>query len=157
MAIKYSALAREHTLLVSTDGVNYTTVSGVDKITFARDTNMTEDTSFDSQGIRTELPTSVEIMFKFEGWERFTDATLATRDAGQLIVMNAAASLGNGSLLYGKFNHITASGTLTWTARVVLDENGGGNDDLMTFNGTFYLTDRPVGTGIYSKQAGSSS
>jgi hypothetical protein len=157
MAIRYSALSRENLLSVSADGNTYTTCSGINNVMFGRDTNMTEDTGFDSNGIRTNLPTSVEFAFKFEGWQRFTDTTLATRDAGQVIIATAAANLGNGSLIYGRFTHATASGVLNFTARVVLDETGGGNDDLMSFNGTFYLTDRPTGTGHYSKQAGSSS
>jgi len=157
MALIFSALAREHTLSVSSDGNTYTTVSGVNNFMFGRDTNLTEDTAFDSHGIRTELPTSVEFAYKFEGFERFTDVTLGTRDAGQLIVMQKAAALGNSSVIYGRLNHTTASGTLNFTARVVLDETGGGNDDLMNFNGTFYLTDRPTGTGVYSYQGGASS
>lgn len=155
MAIVYSALARDNILSVSNDGLTYTTCSGVNNLMFGRDTNLAEDTAFDSHGVRTELPVSVEFIMKFEGWQRFTDATLATRDAGQLIVMTKGAQLGNASLLYCKVTNVVASGQLTFAGRVVLDETGGANDDLMTFNGSIYCTDRPVGTGVYSIQAGS--
>lgn len=157
MAVIYSGLARDNILSVSTNGSVYTTCSGINNLMLGKDTNMTEDTSFDSQGLRTNLPTSVELTIKFEGFERFTDATQATRDAGQLIVINAAAGLGNDSLVYGKLTHAITDDEVTFVARVVLDETGGGNDDLMVFNGTFYIVERGVGEGIYSKQLGSST
>lgn len=158
MAVTYVALAREYQLAVSTTPSNYVTVSGINSLTWAKDTNTTDLTVFDSRGIQVDAPVSAKLALEFEGLQAFTDAVFTARDPGQQILYAAAAPLSpNGSYIYGKITHPTASGSLTFSAYVMIGETGGGNDDTQMIKGTLSLTDRPVGTGHFSYQLGSSS
>jgi hypothetical protein len=157
MAVTFVALPRNYNLSVSaTSGGSYTTVSGINNLTWAKDTNTTDLTVFDSQGVQVDAPVSAKLALEFEGLQAFTDSTLATRDPGQVILNAAATTVNpNGAVVYGKLTHATASGQMTFSAYVMLDETGGGNDDVMMIKGTLSLTDRPVGTGHFTNQLGS--
>lgn len=156
MAVQYRTLSRDYILKVSTtDGGPYTTVSGVNNMTWAKDTNTQEVNPFANRGLSTDVPTSSKLALEVEAYHEFSDDSLDTRDAGQLILANAAAQYVNGAIVYVELTHVVASGSLTFPAYASTGESGGGADDFMMMNVTLSALNKPVGTGHFSKQFGS--
>lgn len=159
MAYVNPNLVRDYDLAVSANGVTYTTVSGIQTLLPKINTDTTDITTFDTRGVKVELPTMYAGELSFEIVESYnTGVTPYTQDVGQVILLGAASNLGLDSRVYFRITHKNPtlySGALLGTGFVMVEETGGGNDGVDMLKGKIGYDNRPVGTGVFVKKMGS--
>jgi len=153
-------LARNYDFAVSSDGVTYTTVSGVQTLAPKINTDTTDITTFDTNGIKVDgFPTMFAGELSFELVESYdTNTTPYVQDVGQVLIMTKASNLGLSSRIYWRITSKTPtlySGALTGTGFTSVEETGGGSDGVDMIKGKIAYDSRPTGTGVFAKKMGS--
>jgi hypothetical protein len=111
-------------------------ILGIESFTKSHDEEVTATTDFKSQGQAESQKMENSKSLQLEG-KRFKDPTTGAGDAGQALVETLSERLGNASLGRVRF---AAPGDTTWevwTAHVNLGDQGGGNNDKVSWSCTF--------------------
>lgn len=160
MAYVSPNLARDYIFSVSTNGVAYTTVSGIQNLQITTSKDTADATTYDTQGVTVKIPVSFEGEIAIEMVESFdTSQTIYVLDTGQKMLLAADSNLGVQSRVYWKLVYRDAThypGDLTGTGFVYMDnDGGGGNNDLDMLKGKIAMDTRPVGTQTFDNRMGS--
>lgn len=123
-------LARNWDFSVSTNGVSYVTMSGVNNWSLDYGDTMKDSTTFDTNGYGRSVKTVRASTITFEGLYLFDDDT-GNRDAGQQMVDASTKQFGSDGVLYYKITHaVDTDSVLIFKGVASHDNRGGKNDDL---------------------------
>lgn len=137
-AVKYNA--RDVQFEVSSDGgTTWVAIGGLDKFSVTHSQQETETTDFASAGEYEGQVMQRGKGIKLEG-ARLKDPATGALDPGQTIVENLAAAVGTSSV---GMLHFAAPGDTSWevwNCFVALEDQGGGNNDKVSWGATFTRT-----------------
>ncbi len=152
MAQPLAINARDYVFQVSTAGVTYTTISGIQNWGFKPTYKTADAGTIADGGWGKELTMGAVITFNLEGLY-LEDSTDGTRDAGQAIVDTASGLFGVAGLYYFKITH-TGTGyvtdVLTFRGAVQLTDQGGKENDLAPWGAQITSYGKPTGTGQWA-------
>lgn len=111
-------------------------IGGINNFSKGHDQETTDTTTFASNGQAESQKMQIGKTLNIEGIRLRDDATFAG-DPGQAKVEALAERLGELSLGRVRFSHKTDSTWLVWTAHVTLGDQGGGNNDKVSWSAMF--------------------
>lgn len=109
---------------------------GIETFTKSHSSETTPTTSFASQGQAESQKMELSKTLSIEG-RRLRDPVSGALDPGQALVENLADRLGEDSLSGFRFAHADDTSWTVWSAHVELGDQGGGNNDKVSWSATF--------------------
>lgn len=111
-------------------------IGGINTFTKSRSSNSTDTTTFASAGDDESQIMSRGKTLKLAGF-RLMDPATGNLDAGQALVETLADAKSDASLGSIRFAHEDETNWEVWTATAELDDQGGGNNDKVSWGCTF--------------------
>ncbi|MFC8432258.1 phage tail tube protein [Streptomyces sp. NPDC057253] len=111
-------------------------IGGLDTFTKGHSEETTDTTTFASQGQEESQKMQIGKTLGLQG-KRLRDSITGAGDPGQAKVEGLNERLGEESLGRIRFSHKNDTTWTVWTARVSLGDQGGGNNDKVSWEATF--------------------
>ncbi len=111
-------------------------IGGINTFTKGHDEETTDTTTFASGGQAESQKMQIGKTLQIEG-VRLRDDVTGAIDSGQAKVEALSERLGELSLGRVRFSHKNDTTWLVWTAHVTLGDQGGGNNDKVSWSATF--------------------
>jgi hypothetical protein len=136
MTQKYDARGVTFQIEDTTTPDTWVSIGGINTFTKSRTSNNTDTTTFASDGDDESQIMSRGKTLKLGGF-RLIDPDTGVLDAGQALVEALADKKSDASLGSIRFAHADETQWEVWTATAELDDQGGGNNDKVSWGVTF--------------------
>jgi hypothetical protein len=135
-AVKYNARDCVFQIEDPDNSGTWVEILAIDTFTKSHDEETTATTDFKSQGQGESQKMEISKTLQLEG-KRLKDATTGAGDPGQVLVETLSERLGNASLGRVRFAGPGDTTWEVWSAHVNLGDQGGGNNDKVSWSATF--------------------